>query len=259
MTEFQKWRRAIQEGAFQNLNNRQLEAVFYVNGPLLILAGAGSGKTTVLIQRIANMVRFGDAYYSDWEPEHTEEDVEHLKKVAQGMEKPNAHTWELCAVDPCPAWRILAITFTNKAAGELKERLSRTLGPEGEEVCAGTFHSFCARLLRQEGEALGYSNHFTIYDTDDSKRLLKECYKQLGIDEKVINIKETMGEISRAKDSLCSPKEFELESGYDYRLKKIASLYALYQQKLKEADAMDFDDLLYKTVELFHSYGEILQ
>lgn len=259
MTEFQKWRRKIQEGAFYELNNRQKEAAFHVNGPVLILAGAGSGKTTVLIKRIANIVRFGDAYESNFEPEHTEEDTEHLKNVAEGKEKPNAHTFELCEVNPCPAWKVLAITFTNKAAGELKERLVKTLGSEGEQVVAGTFHSFCARLLRQEGGYLGYSSHFTIYDSDDSKRLIKECYKSLNFDEKMISIKETQGEISRAKDALITPDVYESENSGDYRLKKIAAVYQLYQDRLKEADAMDFDDLLCKTVELFHTYSEVLE
>ncbi|MBR2319865.1 MAG: UvrD-helicase domain-containing protein [Clostridia bacterium] len=242
------------------MNPEQRQAVYHTEGPLLILAGAGSGKTTVLVNRIANLVRFGSGYHSDVVPVLSEAQEEKLRLCADGRIPLDGEIVGLCAVDPCPAWRILAITFTNKAAGELKERLSRMLGAEGEEVVAGTFHSFCARILRRDGERLGYSAHFTIYDTDDSKRLMKACMKELNIDEKTLGHKAILGEISRAKDELVDPPEYEARhaNGFDIRLKLVAKAYTLYQKKLRDADAMDFDDLLSKTVELFVTCPDIL-
>ena len=160
--EFIRLRRAILDRQFSRMNAPQRQAVFCTEGPLLILAGAGSGKTTVLINRIANLIRFGRAYECTGAPatlSPTQEEA--LQACAAGTRQPDGDILDLLAVDPCPAWKILAITFTNKAAGELKERLCRMLGEEGDEVCASTFHSFCARILRREGEALGYSRHFT--------------------------------------------------------------------------------------------------
>ncbi len=255
---FLSLRRRILERDFFRMNAPQRQAVFHTEGPLLILAGAGSGKTTVLVNRIANMVRYGKAYESQYIPQLNSDDEEALCRCADGVEPINERIIRLCAVDPCPAWQILAITFTNKAAGELKERLSRMLGNVGDEVMAGTFHSFCARILRTDGESLGYSSHFTIYDTDDSRRLMKECMKTLNIEERVIGHKQILNEISHAKDALISPDEFAVSVGSDSRLKKVAECYSLYQRRLREADAMDFDDLLYKTVELFETNESVL-
>ena len=253
-------RRQIIDRQFARMNGPQRQAVYHTDGPLLILAGAGSGKTTVLVNRIANLVRFGSGYNSDTVPNLTEAQTEKLRLCAEGQLPLDGEVVGWLAVDPCPAWRILAITFTNKAAGELKERLSRMLGAEGEEVAAGTFHSFCARILRRDGERLGYSRHFTIYDTDDSKRLMKACMKELNIDEKTLGHKAILGEISRAKDELVDPEEYAArhQNGFDIRLKLVAKAYALYQKKLGDADAMDFDDLLSKTVELFVTCPDIL-
>ena len=153
--EIASLRRQIIDRQFARMNAPQRQAVYHTDGPLLILAGAGSGKTTVLVNRIANLVRFGNGYNSDYVPNLTEAQEEKLRLCADGRIPPDGEVVALCAVDPCPAWRILAITFTNKAAGELKDRLSRMLGAEGEEVAAGTFHSFCAKILRREGENLG--------------------------------------------------------------------------------------------------------
>ena len=253
-------RRQALERVFSRMNAPQRAAVFQTEGPLLILAGAGSGKTTVLVNRIANLVRFGNAYHStEIPPFLAESALDTLRRYANGELPADGNLDALCAVDPCPAWRILAITFTNKAAGELKDRLEAMLGEEGRQVMAGTFHSFCARVLRQDGGALGYSSHFTIYDTDDSRRLMKECMKSLGIEERVLGHKAILGEISRAKDSLLSPEEFTVQAGSDFRLKKVADCYRLYQKRLKDADAMDFDDLLARTVELFETEPDVLQ
>ena len=253
-------RRQALERVFARMNAPQRAAVFQTEGPLLILAGAGSGKTTVLVNRIANLVRFGNAYHSGEVPPFLADNaLDALRRYANGEQPIDGGLDALCAVDPCPAWRILAITFTNKAAGELKDRLEAMLGEQGRQVMAGTFHSFCARVLRQDGSALGYSSHFTIYDTDDSRRLMKECMKSLGIEERVLGHKAILSEISRAKDSLLSPEEFTVQAGNDFRLKKVADCYRLYQKRLKEADAMDFDDLLTRTVELFETELDVLQ
>lgn len=260
--EFYEWRRRILEREFARMNDRQREAVFHTEGPLLILAGAGSGKTTVLVNRIANLVKYGKAYHSREIPLGLEEeDRTRLRACAAGELEPDERLVRLLAVDPCPSWRILAITFTNKAAGELKERLTRMLGEEGNEVMASTFHSFCARILRREGEQLGYSSHFTIYDTDDSRRLMKDCMRSLNIDEKTIGHKVILGEIGRAKDSLLDPDAYAAQPQVqaDFRLKMVAKCYTVYQRRLKEADAMDFDDLLCKTVELFTAFPDVLE
>ena len=203
----------------KKMNPRQLEAVLHTEGSLLILAGAGSGKTTVLINRIAYI-------------------------IDQSLAKP---------------WQILAITFTNKAAGELKERLTAMLGDTGGDVWAATFHSTCARILRRDGDRIGYSSHFTVYDTDDSKRLVKDCQKALNIDDKMISHKSILSEISHAKDSMLSPADYQAAAGSDFRLAKIGAVYELYQKRLREADAMDFDDLLGNTVELFRQCPDVLE
>ena len=261
--EFIALRKQIMERDFSRMNDKQREAVFCTEGPLLILAGAGSGKTTVLVNRIANLVKYGQAYDSVRTPEPiTREDMELMRAAAAGTATPEqtARAVSLCAVDPCPAWRILAITFTNKAAGELKERLSRMLGEEdGSQIQASTFHSFCARILRRDGDILGYSNHFTIYDTDDSRRLMKDCLRSLNIDEKTLGHKAVLAEIGRAKDALLDSDEYMAQTGGDFRKKQIARAYAMYQKRLKEADAMDFDDLLYQTVRLFKTAPDVLE
>lgn len=259
MDAFVQLRRAVLDRAFSRMNAQQREAVFHVDGPLLILAGAGSGKTTVLINRIANLVQFGRAYNSDVVPPHTPEDLEELRACAEGRAEPSPWLLQLLAVDPCPAWRILAITFTNKAAGELKERLVSRLGEEGNDVTAGTFHSFCARILRRDAERLGFTQHFTIYDTDDSRRLMKEIMKSRGIEEKSLPHKTILAEISRAKDSLLSPEGYAATVSADPRRRRIAECYATYQARLKEANAMDFDDLLSQTVLLFQTCPDVLE
>ena len=258
--EFLQLRRQVMARDFARMNDRQREAVFHADGALLILAGAGSGKTTVLVNRAASLIRYGRAYNSPEVPTWIDDgQMAQLRAAANGQAEIDDDLREWLAVDPCPAWKLLTITFTNKAAGELKERLCRMLGSEGEEITASTFHSFCARIMRREGEALGFSSHFTIYDTQDSQRLMKECMKQLNIDEKMLPHKSILSEISRAKDSLLSPEEFAQQAGADFRLKKVAQCYALYEKQLAQADAMDFDDLLCKTVELFLTHPDILE
>ncbi len=259
--EFITLRQAILDRQFARMNVPQRQAVFHAEGPLLILAGAGSGKTTVLVNRIANLVRFGAAYHATAMPALSAADEQCLRDCAAGKLPLDGRLVAILAVDPCPSYRILAITFTNKAAGELKERLSRMLGAEGDEVAASTFHSFCAKIMRREGERLGYSRHFTIYDTDDSRRLMKTCMKELNIDEKTLGHKAILAEISRAKDELVDPTEYAARhaGGGDVRLRLVARAYAAYQQRLRDADAMDFDDLLCRTVELFRQHTDVLE
>ena len=253
-----QWKKAVMEREFSRMNSRQKEAVFHTDGPLLILAGAGSGKTTVLVNRIANLIRWGGAYHSTaLPPELSQEDLD-LLQAEEGRALPDAIR-ERLAVEPCRPWQILAITFTNKAAGELKNRLETMLGPAGGDIWASTFHSTCARMLRRDGERLGYTSHFTIYDTDDSRRLIKDCQKALNIDDKVLSYKSILAAISRAKDNLISPKEYEQQAGRDNRLILLAQAYKLYQQRLKEADAMDFDDLICNAVRLFEECPDVLE
>lgn len=258
--EFLSLRNKIIDKEFKLMNDRQKEAVFCVNGPLLILAGAGSGKTTVLVNRIYNIIKYGQAYDSKHVPDWADEnDINLMKAFYDGAPTEYEDIKGLLSENPAKPWQILAITFTNKAAGELKERLQKMLGPQGDEIWASTFHSACARILRRDSELLGYSSRFAVYDTDDSKRAMKECQRLLKIDEKNLSHRAILHEISRAKDSLKSPEEYLKDAGDDYRKQKIAEAYKLYQKTLKESDAMDFDDLLYNTVKLLEKEPEILE
>ena len=253
-------RRAVLEKDFARMNDRQKQAVFTVNGPLLILAGAGSGKTTVLINRIANILRYGDAYNSTYLHDDLDEnDIAACKAYIENGTPLTTETQEHLSVSACAPWRIMAITFTNKAAGELKDRLCAMLGETANDIWSSTFHSTCARILRRDGERIGYSSHFTVYDTDDQRRLMKSILKELDISEKNITPKSILNEISRAKDSLISPAEYALTVGDDFRLKIISRAYTTYQKRLEDADAMDFDDLINKIVELFKKCPDVLE
>lgn len=242
------------------MNDMQQEAVFCIDGPLLILAGAGSGKTTVLVNRIANMIRYGNAYTNRFAPQGIEaDDVDAINGYLNSGDPLPEQVKARLAVNSCRPWQILAITFTNKAAGELKNRLVSMLGEPGNDIWASTFHSTCARMLRHDGEKLGYSNHFTIYDTDDSRRLMKECQKVLGIEDKVLSFKSILSEISRAKDGMVTPDEYARQAGTDNRLDLVAKAYKLYQARLKDADAMDFDDLICNCVFLLQGNPDVLE
>jgi len=249
-------RKKIIEKEYGRMNDRQFEAVVTVNGPLLVLAGAGSGKTTVLVNRIANIVKYGNAYLSGDIPFYTEDDIKLGVDFLEGRRQ-DLPTNAFSVNAPRP-WEILAITFTNKAAGELKERISARLGEAGLDVWAGTFHSVCGKILRMNAEAIGFSSHFTIYDTDDQKRLMKEIMKSCNVDEKLLPLRSVLSEISHSKDSLITPEEYERTAGSDLRRKTVAGLYKIYQRRLKEADAMDFDDMIVNTIELFEENEDIL-
>ncbi len=203
---------------YQGLNPQQQEAVLHTDGPLLILAGAGSGKTRVLTHRIAYLIK------------------------EQG-------------VNP---WNIMAITFTNKAAEEMRERVDKIVGMGSESVWVSTFHSSCVRILRRYIDRIGYENNFSIYDTDDQKTLMKDICKRLEVDTKVTKERALLSAISRAKDEGVGPDEYRLNAMGDYKLQKVAEVYTEYQNQLKKNNALDFDDLLVKTVELFKSCPEVL-
>ncbi len=246
---------------FQSLNSMQQEAVATTEGPLLLLAGAGSGKTTVLINRIANLIKFGRASDSKDVPDTvTEDDVLFLDSLQEPISEMDRHRANyLCALDPVPPWSIIAITFTNKAANELKERLTNMLGPEGQDVWAMTFHSACCRILRRDIERLGYSKSFTIYDTSDSERVMKDIIKEMGLDDKTFPAKYVLSVISREKDNMVSPPELleRAETGNDFRILHIARAYQKYQTRLKENNALDFDDIILQTVLLLQDNEDV--
>ena len=205
-------------GIYDSLNEMQREAVYHTEGPLLILAGAGSGKTRVLTHRISYMI-------------------------------------EEKGINP---WNILAITFTNKAAGEMRERVDKVVSIGSDSVWVSTFHSTCVRILRRYIDKLGYDNNFTIYDMDDQKSIVKEACKRLNVDTKVLKERAIMSAISKAKDELITPDQMEMNAGGNYNAKKIAGIYREYQKTLKLNNALDFDDLICKTVDLFRSNADVL-
>ena len=245
------------EGQFGKLNDVQREAVFHTEGPLLILAGAGSGKTTVLVNRIANLVRFGGAYHSSSVPAGlTGAHVAELEQLVQTGGAPSQALAPLLAQQPVWPYRILAITFTNKAAGELKNRLSAMLGQAGQDVNASTFHSACVRILRRDGEHVGIPKSFTIYDTDDAQRAMKEVYRALEVDDKFLPVKTALNAIGRLKDRMVSP-DMAAQSAASTRDNLVAKVYSAYEARLQSAGALDFDGLIYQTVRLLSEHADV--
>ncbi len=255
--DFIDLRKKVIKKYFGRMNDRQFEAVTTVNGPVLVLAGAGSGKTTVLVNRILNLVKFGNGYNSTYIPNLTAEDIKAGEDFLNGVTDfvPDG----IFADFPAKPWQILAITFTNKAAGELKERIADKLGDDANDIWAGTFHSVCGKILRYNADRLGFTSHFTVYDTDDQKRLLKDIMKQNSIDDKFVPVKYALSLISSAKEELLTPAEYEEQAGNDFRTKIVAQLYKQYQKRLIEADAMDFDDMIYYTIKLLRENDDILE
>ena len=255
-------RRSAIAADFQKLNPRQQEGVLTTEGPLLLLAGAGSGKTTVLINRVANLLRYGRGSDSTDIPIPVTEDVaaflEEYVKAPDEEQRPLMQY--LCAVEPARPWEVLAITFTNKAANELKERLGRMLGEKvAQDVWASTFHSACVRILRRDIDRIGFDRSFTIYDTDDSKRVIKDILKELSLDEKAFPPREILSVISRAKDDMQSPEAFiqQWQAINDWRRIRIGKVYALYNRKLRDANALDFDDIILHTVRLLQDCPDV--
>lgn len=264
-SDFFQLRDNIIEALYKHLNNEQRKAVLSISGPLLILAGAGSGKTSVLVNRIANILSFGPSYKTtDINFEPRLEDLEAMKldleSISSGAKKEvSPYVAELMTSKRAYPSQILAITFTNKAAGEMRERVKKIIGDEAENMWVSTFHSSCVRILRREIESLGYNKNFGIYDGYDQKVLIKQCMEELNISDKDISEREIISKIGEQKDNLISAEQFKKENERNYRLNKIADVYLLYSRKCKTNNSLDFDDLIFKTVELFKNNSEVLE
>ncbi len=256
--EFLTMKKAALRRCFRRMNPQQFEAVITVGGPVLVLAGAGSGKTTVIVNRIANMVLFGDTVET-LTPVPTAQELARLQNYIDGGELSMGELQDMIASRPIQPWQILAITFTNKAAGELKARLTDTLGDAAMDIHASTFHSACVRILRTCIDRIGYEKSFTIYDSDDSLRVMKQCMKELDVSEKKFPPKSMLASISHAKDRMISPAEFALDAGNDYWKMVTAKLYKAYQSRLQDAQAVDFDDLICLTVRVFEECPDVLE
>ncbi len=259
---FNEIKRKLFHAYYKKLNDKQREAVFSVNGPLLVLAGAGSGKTTVLVNRIAHIIDFGNAYYSEDGFNGVNEGlISTLENIYSSIDSiPLEELKELLknfSVEPCAPWQILSFTFTNKAANEMKERLSNILGDKANDIWAGTFHSICVRILRQHIDRLGYDRNFNIYDTDDSKKLLQGIIKELDHDDEMFSPKAVLSAISRMKNKLIYPDSDEISLD-DYRDKTIFEIYKIYQKSLKDFNAVDFDDIICVTIRLFETCPDVL-
>lgn len=254
-------RRQYIEAQFNQLNKMQREAVLTTEGPLLLLAGAGSGKTTVLINRIANLIRFGRASDSNDVPDTvSDEDVLFLEGLTEPVSDIDRYRADyLCSLEPAAPWSVVAITFTNKAANELKDRLTGMLGEQAQDVWAMTFHAACCRILRRDIERLGFTRSFTIYDSADSERLMKDVIRDMGLDDKTFPAKYVLSIISREKDKMVSPEGMldHIEVSGDTRLYHVAKAYQKYQKCLKENNALDFDDIIFKTVELLQNHDDV--
>ena len=276
--EFIELRKKLLENEYGRLNPQQRKAVFYVNGPLLVLAGAGSGKTSVLVNRIAYMIKYGNAYHSDFIPQElTAEELQQMREEADTAEKTCAAqkageagsmvkasdlTDSLVGIlkeNPVHPASILAITFTNKAAKEMKQRLENILGESIGNLWVSTFHAACVRILRRDIEKLGYGKSFVIFDTSDQQTLIKDSIRELNLNDKNFPVREVLSKIGRAKDELKEPAEYAAEAGSDFRLSKIARIYELYQRKLRNNNALDFDDIIMLTIKLFLDHPPVME
>ncbi|MDD6095306.1 MAG: 3'-5' exonuclease, partial [Clostridia bacterium] len=259
--EYNILKRKLFDRYYSHLNKEQRECVYTVSGPLMILAGAGSGKTTVLVNRLSHIVRYGDAYYNDWVPDNTAKaDLIEMNNAMSLDREALGEYLTKFSIMPPPAWAVLAVTFTNKAANEIKERVEKSFGEnsdEAKDMWTGTFHSVCMRILRRWGELLGYEKGFGIADSDDQKKLVAECMKELNIDTKLLPVKSVISEISNAKNHLMTPSEYRDEFYKDVRHKKIADIYGIYQKRLRASNLLDFDDIIMQTVVLIENFEEV--
>ena len=260
---YQSVKKKLFEAYYTKLNDKQKEAVFCVNGPLLVLAGAGSGKTTVLVNRIAHIIDFGDAYNSKEVPEGINEQMvltfENIYSNIDGVSREDLKNLLLTfQKDAASPWEILSFTFTNKAANEMKERLALVLGDRARDIWAGTFHSICVRILRQYIDRLGYNPNFNIYDTEDSKKVITNIVKELDLNDEVFTAKSVLSSISRMKNNLIYPEDVEVYDN-DFREKNILAIYERYQKSLREFNAVDFDDIIGLTIRLFEECPDVLE
>ena len=257
-SDFLKKKQSLFRRYFHFLNPEQQEAVFQITGPLLVLAGAGSGKTTVLVNRIANIILFGNAFHSDRIPDNEDELYREMTAFS-GDEHALKQLLQRLADRPAPPYRVLCITFTNKAANEFKERLNRLLGEQAADIWAGTFHSICVRILRRHIHLLGYTNSFSIYDEDDKKKLLTAIMKDLRIDEHLLSVKNVIQLISQQKERGNGPEEMAESAGRDIRVAMASRVYRRYREDMRKANALDFDDLIFYTSELFQKHPDVLK
>lgn len=258
--EFITKKHSLFDQYYDQLNPEQRKSVYSVNGPTLILAGAGSGKTTVLVNRLTHILRYGNGYeVHNGNFEINDALLDEMEKAKSLSRDELGDYLEKFSCDAPPPWAVMAITFTNKAAKEIKSRLIARLGDSdaASEIWAGTFHSICMRLMRRYGDAIGYSRDVGICDTDDTKKLITDCMKKLDIDTKNLPVKTVMTQISRAKDSLQSAADFSRESEGDFKRKTIARVYEMYEARLMESNLLDFDDIIMQTVNLLRCNDEI--
>ena len=256
--EFCELRKQYIDAKFMTMNPMQKKAIYNVDGPVLVLAGAGSGKTTTIIGRIVYMVMFGHAYYStETTFPVTEGDIKELKSVLSGTGSISEHLKSMLQVKPVSPQNIMAVTFTNKAAGEMKKRLESKLGKDtAEKVCAKTFHSACVGILREYAMFVGFKRDFTIYDEKDCKSVLKDIYKANGIKEKELHKDDVLNHISIWKDKMITP-DMAISQSTISSYNTVAHLYKEYQERLKNANAMDFDDLIGNTIQLLKGHPDI--
>ena len=257
-SEFLALRKQYIEKRFSALNPEQRRAALSSSGAALVLAGAGSGKTTVIVNRILCLLEFGCAYDTDevcYAP--TAEDIAQLRACIAGSAQPDERLRRMLHAGSVKPWNILAITFTNKAAAQLKERITRAVGPDGQDVFASTFHSACVRFLRRDAQLLGWPQSFTIYDSDDSERVVKDIYKSMGIDDKMYPVRWMTGRFGLIKDGMLTAEEYVQGNPHDPRTATVAKVYTEYQKRLKDAGAFDFDDLIYFTVRLLQDNPEV--